>query len=79
MDQRMLASVTMIPVSEAELRESFVNCSKGEAKRSIEGGGIYVNQERVKDVAHKVAAADWIGGRNLLLRKGKKDYALLRR
>jgi hypothetical protein len=33
MDQRMLASVTMIPVSEAELRESFVNCSKGEAKR----------------------------------------------
>ena len=52
--------------------------SKGEAKRSIEGGGIYVNQERVKDVAHKIAGGDWIEGRNLLLRKGKKDYALLR-
>ena len=53
--------------------------SKGEAKRSIEGGGIYVNQEREKDVARKIGAGDWIGGRNLLLRKGKKDYALLRR
>lgn len=29
----MLASVTVIPVSEKELRESFVNCSKGEAQR----------------------------------------------
>ena len=29
----MLASVIVIPVSEKELRESFVNCSKGEAQR----------------------------------------------
>ena len=29
----MLASVTVIPVSETELRESFVNCTKGEAQR----------------------------------------------
>jgi hypothetical protein len=29
----MLASVIVIPVSEAELHESFVNCSKGEARR----------------------------------------------
>ena len=26
-----------------------------------------------------IASGDWIGGRNLLLRKGKKEYALLRR
>ena len=53
--------------------------SKGEARRSIEQGGIYVNQQRVDDVARTIAARDWIGGRNLLLRKGKKEYALLRR
>src|SRR5213079_306616 len=52
--------------------------SKSEARRAIEQGGIYVNQERVKDAARTLAAADWLGGRNLLLRKGKKDYALLR-
>ena len=53
--------------------------SKSEARRSIEQGGIYVNQRRVDDVARTIAAHDWIGGKSLLLRKGKKEYALLRR
>jgi tyrosyl-tRNA synthetase len=53
--------------------------SKGEARRSIEQGGIYVNQQRINDVSRTISAGDWIGGRNLLLRKGKKEYALLRR
>ena len=53
--------------------------SKSEARRSIEQGGIYVNQQRINDVARTIATGDWIGGRNLLLRKGKKEYALLRR
>lgn len=49
--------------------------SKSEARRAIEQGGIYVNQQR----ADEITPADWIaGGRHLLLRKGKKDYALLR-
>jgi len=52
--------------------------SKSEARRAIEQGGIYVNQQRVKDVARDVGSADWLAGRNLLLRKGKKDYGLLR-
>src|SRR5256714_679991 len=53
--------------------------SKSEARRSIEQGGIYLNQQRIDDVARTIASGDWIGGRNLLLRKGKKEYALLRR
>src|SRR5213082_3667 len=52
--------------------------SKSEARRAIEQGGIYVNQQRVKDVARSIESADWLAGRNLLLRKGKKDYGLLR-
>ncbi|HXL33943.1 MAG TPA: tyrosine--tRNA ligase [Gemmatimonadales bacterium] len=52
--------------------------SKSEARRSIEQGGVYVNQERVKDVTRAIGPADWLAGGNLLLRKGKKDYALLR-
>jgi len=52
--------------------------SKSEARRGIEQGGIYVNQQRVQDVERKLETGDWIGGRHLLLRKGKKDYALLR-
>ena len=52
--------------------------SKSEARRAIEQGGIYVNQQRVKDPARKIEPPDWLTGGNLLLRKGKKDYALLR-
>ncbi len=52
--------------------------SKSEARRSIEQGGVYVNQQRVKEVDRKLEPGDWLAGRNVLLRKGKKDYALLR-
>ena len=52
--------------------------SKSEARRAIEQGGIYMNQERAKDPARTLGPADWLGGGNLLLRKGKRDYALLR-
>jgi len=48
--------------------------SKSEARRAVEQGGIYVNQQR----AEEITAADWIAGGHLLLRKGKKDYALLK-
>jgi tyrosyl-tRNA synthetase len=51
--------------------------SKGEARRSIEQGGIYVNQQRA-DLQKTLSGDDWIGGKNVLLRKGKKEYALLR-
>src|SRR5438874_4372681 len=53
--------------------------SKNEARRAIEQGGIYLNQERIDDVARTLGPGDWIAGRNALLRKGKKEYALLRR
>jgi tyrosyl-tRNA synthetase len=52
--------------------------SKSEARRSIEQGGIYLNQQREKDVSRALGAADWLAGGYVLLRKGKKDYALLR-
>ena len=72
-----------VPRGELTLVDALVQSglakSKSEARRSIEQGGIYVNQQRVNDVARTIASEDWIGGRNLLLRKGKKEYALLRR
>ncbi len=52
--------------------------SKSDARRAIEQGGIYVNQERVQDVNKTLESRDWVAGRNLLLRKGKKEFALLR-
>ena len=49
--------------------------SKSEARRAIEQGGVYVNQHRAQEISEQ----DWLGGRHVLLRKGKKDFALIRR
>ncbi len=52
--------------------------SKGEARRAIEGGGIYVNGRRIEGVDARVVAGQAIEGRFLVLRKGKKNYSLVR-
>lgn len=52
--------------------------SKGEARRLVEGGGMYLNNHRVTDVAKKVSANEIIHGKFLLLRKGGKNYFLLK-
>jgi tyrosyl-tRNA synthetase len=49
--------------------------SKGEARRAVGEGGAYVNNERVDDPEHVPSADDLIGGRLLVLRRGKKNFA----
>jgi tyrosyl-tRNA synthetase len=53
-----------------------VTSSKGDARRSIQGGGVYLNSVRVEDVDQSVALSDALDGRFLVLRKGKKNYHL---
>jgi tyrosyl-tRNA synthetase len=50
--------------------------SKGQARRDIDGGGIYLNNLRCAE-ARQVTEADLLFGRYLLLRKGRKSYAAL--
>ena len=52
--------------------------SKGEARRAIEGGGVYLNNRRVADPAVRATNADVIDGRFLVLRHGRKNYRLIR-
>ena len=52
--------------------------SKGEARRLVQGGGVYVNNRRVTDVQARVAATHAIGGRVLVLRKGAKQHHVVR-
>ena len=59
------------------LVDSGLATSKGDARRSIEGGGVYVNNVRVEDAAATLTMEDTIDGRFLLLRKGKKSYHLV--
>ena len=54
-----------------------VATSKGDARRHIEGGGIYMNNQRVTDVDAMVTIEHAVEGRYLILRKGKKNYHLV--
>ncbi|MDB4385545.1 tyrosine--tRNA ligase [Opitutaceae bacterium] len=51
--------------------------SKGQARKDIAAGGIYVNNERSNDIARNLTASDLLFGKYLLLRKGKRNYAVL--
>ncbi len=56
---------------------SGLSPSKGQARKDIEGGGIYLNNLRVTELGRTVAASDLLFGKYLLLRKGKRSYAVL--
>jgi tyrosyl-tRNA synthetase len=60
------------------LVESGLVKSKGEARRAISQGGAYVNNRRVSDVEARLSPASLASESILVLRRGKKDYALLR-
>ena len=51
--------------------------SKSQARKDIEGGGIYVNNVRENRIQRRVRADDLLFGRHLLLRKGRKHYVLI--
>ncbi len=52
--------------------------SKGDARRGLAEGSVYVNNERVSGEAPAVAAKRLLHGRYLLLRRGKRRHHLLR-
>ncbi len=51
--------------------------SKGQAKKDIEGGGVYINNMKCADTAKALAPSDLLFGKHILLRKGKRTYAVL--
>ena len=59
------------------LVSSGLAASKGDARRAIQGGGIYVNNIRVTDVGQLVTVNDAVAGEYLVLRKGRKKYHLI--
>jgi tyrosyl-tRNA synthetase len=52
--------------------------SRGEAKKMIKAGGVYVNNIRINDLDHKLTTAALASESMAVLRTGKKNYHLLR-
>jgi len=52
--------------------------SRGEAKKLLRSGGVYVNNSRVTDMACKLTAESLASESMIVLRSGKKNYHLLK-
>ncbi|MFM9026291.1 MAG: S4 domain-containing protein, partial [Planctomycetaceae bacterium] len=60
------------------LKATGLAASTSAARRTVEQGGVSVNNRRVTDAAHRLTARDLAGSSTLVLRSGKKSYALAR-
>jgi tyrosyl-tRNA synthetase len=60
------------------LLSSTVSKSKGEARRLIQGGGVYIDSERITNEALQLKDTAILTKGFAVLRSGKKNYHLLR-
>ena len=92
-DQEALASIAGdVPnaeISRSELDGNGLNVidafvatpivkSKSDVRRTLEQGGINVNNKKITDIGHQIGPGDLIGSSMILLRSGKKKYAILK-
>jgi tyrosyl-tRNA synthetase len=59
------------------LTQSGLCASKGQARKDVSGGGIYLNNQRCADSGALIGRDSLLFGRYLLLRKGKRQYTVL--
>ena len=60
------------------LTDTGVTVSNSEATRLFRSGGIYINERRVGDEKERLSQSQAIEGQLFVVRKGKKDYVLIR-
>jgi tyrosyl-tRNA synthetase len=46
----------------------WITSSNWEAKKLIQWGWIYINEQKIEDITHTVSVSDWV----ILFRKGKQ-------
>jgi tyrosyl-tRNA synthetase len=51
--------------------------SKGQARKDLEGGGVYLNNARETSPQRMVGTSDLLFDKHLLLRKGKRNYVVI--
>ncbi|MFI5452421.1 tyrosine--tRNA ligase [Pedobacter sp. UC225_61] len=80
--------VPQFTISKAELRDGIdiatllaekttVFPSKGEVKKTIQGGGLSVNKNKVAEITITYSTTDLINDQFIIIQKGKKNYFLL--
>jgi tyrosyl-tRNA synthetase len=65
--------------SVVDLMASGLSLSKSDVRRAVKDGGAYLNNAKVEDELHVPAEQDWLHGRFLVLRKGKRNVLVVER
>ncbi len=60
------------------LVDSGIVPSKGEARRLVKSGGLYLNNQRIDDAEEKLAESSLCSKHIAVIRRGKKNYYLLK-
>ena len=60
------------------LSETNIFPSKGEARKTIQGGGVSINRKKVDSIAMKVDTSLLLHEKYILVQKGKKNYHLVK-
>lgn len=66
-----------ISVLELVSEQAAIFPSKGETRRTIAGGGVSINKEKVSNPDQQLDASFLLNGKYLLVQKGKKNYSLI--
>ena len=59
------------------LAETKIFPSKGEARKTVQGGGISINRKKVEDFQLAIENSSLLHGKYILVQKGKKNYYLV--
>lgn len=62
-----------------ELLADGLGVSRSDARRAVKEGGAYLNNAKITDEAAVPAEQDWLHGRFLVLRKGKRNVLVVER
>ena len=75
--EKSKGEVVTIPIPKL-FEETNLCASKGETRRLIAQGGVYVNDRRIQSINEKIRIDDINQNGEIRLRKGKKKYAIIK-
>ena len=64
-------------ISDLLVDDTNIFSSKGELRRLIQGGGLFINKAKVDNESRIVSNDDFINGKYIIIQKGKKNYFLV--
>jgi tyrosyl-tRNA synthetase len=59
------------------LADTKIFPSKGEARKTVQGGGVSINRNKINEIAYSISEKDLLHSKYILVQKGKKNYYLI--